>query len=231
VSGAGRAWVRIADMIRDVSGRVAVIALFLLAPTVMAESRSADPTQAAAEHLQIESVRVGNGRHWMLYLDGYIEPGADRRLARFVDQQGIAQADVYFNSPGGSLLAGMSIGRFLRARGFDTHVGARSPDAERPADGICYSACPFAYAGGVQRTLRQGSVLGVHRARNRAPVTDEEAFERRVQLDASRYLVEMSVNPAMVGFMQAVPPGGIRVLTRDEALGFRLVNAGIAGGR
>jgi len=218
-------------MTRNVSGRVVIVALSTLALPAMAEIPAADRTAAPAAYLQIESVRVGNGRHWMLYLDGFIEVGADRRLARFVDQQGIAQADVYFNSPGGSLIAGMAIGRFLRDRGFDTHVGTRTSDAGRPAEGVCYSACPFAYAGGVRRSLRKGSVLGVHRARNRVPVADEEAFERLVQADATRYLVEMSVSPALVEFMQAVPPGGIRVLTRGEATAFRLVNVGAASDR
>jgi len=148
-----------------------------------------------------------------------------------VDRQGIDQADVYFNSPGGSLLAGMAIGRFLRDRGFDTHVGTRTSAADRPAAGVCYSACPFAYAGGVQRSLREGSVLGVHQARNRVPVADEEAFERRLEADATRYLVEMGVSPAMLDYMQAVRPGGIRVLTRDEAVAFGLVNTGISSGR
>jgi hypothetical protein len=218
-------------MIRNAAGQVVIVALSVLASPATAETMSVDPAPARGAYLQIESIRVGSGERWMLYLDGMIEPGADRRLARFVDQQGIAQADVYFNSPGGSLLAGMAIGRFLRERGFDTHVGTRTLDAGRPADGVCYSACPFAYAGGVQRSLREGSLLGVHRARNRVPVADDGAFERLVQADATRYLVGMSVSPDLVEFMQGVPPGGIRVLTRDEATGFRLVNAGVAGGR
>ncbi len=219
------------DMTRNVAGQVVIFALSVLALPAPAQTPSANRTTAPAGYLQIESVRAGNGRSWMLYLDGMIEPGADRRLAQFVDQQGIAQADVYFNSPGGSLLAGMAIGRFLRDRGFETHVGTRTSDAGRPADGVCYSACPFAYAGGVRRSLRKGSVLGVHRARNRVPVADEEAFERLVHADATRYLVEMNVSPSLVEFMQAVPPGGIRELTRDEATGFRLVNVGVASGR
>jgi hypothetical protein len=182
----------------------------------------------ARPYLQIESVTVDPGRRWVLYLDGVIEPGADRRLMEFVAGQRIARADVYFNSPGGSLLAGMAIGRVLRERGFDTHVGRRTADARRPADGVCYSACPFAYAGGVQRSLRNGSLLGVHPARNRVPVPDDAAFDRRVQDDGTHYLLEMGVNPDLVEFMRKVPPEGMRVLTRNEAVEFGLVSSGTA---
>lgn len=189
------------------------------------KARAGGPVTTPRSYLQIESVPVDRGRRWLLYLDGMIEPGADRRLAEFVKEQRISRADVYLDSPGGSLLAGMAIGRVLREHGFDTHVGKRTSDAMRPDDGVCYSACPFAFAGGVRRSLRGDSVLGVHRARNRVPVADDAAFDRRVRADAIEYLIEMGVRPDLVEIMQAVPPGGIRVLTRQEAMELRLVNS------
>jgi hypothetical protein len=218
-------------MIRIAQGRIVIAALAVVAYAASAGNSFADSAPIPRAYLQIESVSVDRGRGWMLYLDGVIESGADQRLAQFVDQQGIAQADVYFNSPGGSLLAGMAIGRFLRERGFDTHVGTRTSNVRRPADGVCYSACPFAFAGGVQRSLRKGSVLGVHRARNRVPLADDEAFERRVQADATRYLLEMGASPQLAELMRKVPAGGIRVLTREEATEFGLVNSGTASRR
>jgi hypothetical protein len=218
-------------MIRGVSSGFAAATLVVVACLAPAQDSFAESAPIRGAYLQIESVSVDRGRRWMLYLDGMIESGADQRLAQFVDQQGIAQADVYFNSPGGSLLAGMAIGRFLRERGFDTHVGTRTSNVRRPADGVCYSACPFAYAGGVQRSLRKGSVLGVHRARNRVPLADDEAFERRVQADATRYLLEMGASPQLAELMRKVPAGRIRVLTREEATEFGLVNSGTASRR
>jgi len=218
-------------MIRGVSSGFAAATLVVVACLAPAQDSFTESAPIRGAYLQIESVSVDRGRRWMLYLDGMIESGADQRLAQFVDQQGIAQADVYFNSPGGSLLAGMAIGRFLRERGFDTHVGTRTSNVRRPADGVCYSACPFAYAGGVQRSLRKGSVLGVHRARNRVPLADDEAFERRVQADATRYLLEMGASPQLAELMRKVPAGGIRVLTREEATEFGLVNSGTASRR
>jgi hypothetical protein len=158
-----------------------------------------------------------------VYLDGPFEAGAEQRLADFVEQQHIEHADVYFNSPGGSLLAGMALGRLLREHGFATDVGRRTADPRRPSDGVCYSACPFAFAGGVRRSLREGSALGVHPAANRVPVPDRSAFERRVAADARDYLVTMGVSPALYDLMAQVPTAGIRLLTREEAESLRLV--------
>ncbi len=177
----------------------------------------------AAGHLSIEAVRLGEiGKApgdppWVIYLDGEIETGADVRLAQLLAQQGVSQASVYFNSPGGSLLTSMAIGRLLRENGFPSHVGRRTADPRRPAPGVCYSACPFAYAGGTARTLASGSVLGVHGAQNRVPVPDEAAFERRVSSDATRYAVEMGVSAELVTLMAEVPHMDMRLLTHEDA--------------
>lgn len=162
---------------------------------------------------------------WTVYLDGYFDSDAAARVARVLSEQGIRRAVVYLNSPGGSLLEGMAIGRLLRDHGFDTEVGTRTSDLLRPAGGVCYSACPFAYAGGLRRGLATGSSLGIHQAENRLPVPDESAFERRVHDDATAYLEEMGVSPRLYGLMAQVPPGAIRRLSRDEAVGLALVNS------
>jgi hypothetical protein len=169
--------------------------------------------------------RADEGR-WLIYLDGYFDAQSASRLSDVLADRRITSAAVYLNSPGGSLLEGMAIGRLLREHGFDTSVGKRGANPLQPVAGVCYSACPFAYAGGAQRTLVAGSVLGVHRAGNRVPVPDEAAFERRVGQDATRYLNEVGVSPQLFELMMQVPPGEIRLLDRGEAVALRLVNAG-----
>jgi hypothetical protein len=173
-------------------------------------------------------IPAAEGR-WLVYLDGYLDARSASRLRDVLMGRKIASAAVYLNSPGGSLLQGMAIGRLLREHGFDTSVGKRGADPLRPVAGVCYSACPFAYAGGVRRTLAEGSVLGVHRAGNRVPVPDEAAFERRVEADAIRYLDEVGVSPRLFDLMMQVPPGEIRLLDREEEVELRLVNGRATG--
>jgi len=166
---------------------------------------------------------TSDGR-WTILLDGYIDALAPIRLGALVSQEGITEADVYFNSPGGSLIAGMEIGRLLRQRGFVAHVGKRTADIHELIGGVCYSACPFAYAGGVRRYLKPDSVLGVHRAANRVALPDERAFDKLVTQQATEYLLTMGVSPELFTIMSQVPHDAIRGLTREETRRLMLVN-------
>jgi hypothetical protein len=186
---------------------------------------------SSAAYLTIAAVPLGaatSGRgpeHWVVYLDGEFDQAAPARLARFVVEQQISQASVYFNSPGGSLVAAMMIGRLLREQGFSAHVGRRGADPRKPGSGVCYSACPFAYAGGTRRFLDDDSVFGIHRAANRVPVPDERAFEQRVAAEATTYLRTMGVSGDLFRMMQTTRHASIRLLSRDEAVRLGLVNA------
>ena len=166
---------------------------------------------------------LSHGR-WTILLDGYIDALASNRLRAIVVQEGINEADVYFNSPGGSLVEGMAIGRLLRQRGYDTHVGKRTTDIHELIGGVCYSACPFAYAGGVRRYLERDSELGIHRAENRVPLPDEDAFDKLVSQQATQYLLSMGVSPELFTIMSQVPHDVIRGLTREESRHLMLVN-------
>lgn len=171
-----------------------------------------------------ETGATAAGDPWMIFLDGHLDPHSASRLSAVVTEHRIESASVYLNSPGGSLVQGMAIGRLLRDLGFETNVGRRAADPRRPTAGVCYSACPFAYAGGARRALLEGSVLGVHRVTNRVPVPDDAAFERRVRGEAVTYLAEMGVSQRLVELAMQAPAGEIRLISRSDALALRLVN-------
>jgi hypothetical protein len=204
-----------------------LLAMLLAWASVAPSTASGDDPYAT---LRIEAVppaegTVGSGEgRWTILLDGYIDALASNRLGALVAEKEITDADVYFNSPGGSLVAGMAIGRLLRQRGYATHVGKRTADIHELVGGVCYSACPFAYAGGVRRYLAPDSVLGVHRAENRVPLPDENAFEKLVSQQATQYLLAMGVSPELFAIMSQVPRDHIRDLSREEAERLMLVN-------
>ena len=64
---------------------------------------------------------------------------------------------IVFDSPGGNLLAGLSIGETMRARGFSSAVASGS---------TCASSCAIAWLGGAKRYLASGGRLGFHAASN-----------------------------------------------------------------
>ena len=191
---------------------------------------AAQPTDATAGFLQIVAISPTAqaaeslaGARWSIFLDGTIDEGAADRLAGWLAKRDVTNAAVYLNSPGGSLIGAMALGRLFRRNGFATVVAARSARDGSIVAGVCYSACPFAFAGGVPRALEAGSVLGVHRAENRVPVPDAADFRQRVTNDTRFYFAEMGIDERLVGILAQVPYDAIRVLSPDEAAQLKLV--------
>ncbi len=168
--------------------------------------------------------RLQGDERWLIYLDGPVDPGATSRVVRLILTEHISDAVVYLNSPGGSLVTAMQLGRVLREHAFDTRVGTRTTDATRATAGTCHSACPFILAGGVQRSLETGSAVGLHRAENREPLRDVDAFQHVVRTQVVDYLAEMGVRAEVANIMEVIPHDRIRDLTVDEALQLNLVN-------
>ena len=121
-------------------------------------------------------------------------------------------------------MTAMQLGRVLREHAFDTRVGTRTTDATRAGAGTCHSACPFVLAGGVRRSLETGSAIGLHRAANRVPVSDEDAFQHVVGQHVIEYLSAMGVRTEVASIMASTPHDQVRDLTVEEALRLSLLN-------
>ncbi len=129
----------------------------------------------------------GPGCQEWIAADGDIDPNAGVRFWELLRRIGNARKPpVYFHSRGGSVLAGLEIGRLLRGRGLTSGVGLTVPaecDRRSPADaaceqlkrsgrelaaelntlaGGCASACVYTVLGGTVRDIRAGARLGVH---------------------------------------------------------------------
>lgn len=177
---------------------------------------------------------------WNIVLEGEIDPEAPARVEAALKRAGPGGADVYINSPGGNLFAGMEIGRLLRRARVNTHVGTLVPDlsraavarlAGRPAvkvlAGHCYSACSLAFLGGVRRTVPQGSEYGVHRfSVGSSPGESDLKTTRSAASAVMAYMRDMGVNPALFDLMAKKGRSGIRILGEAELVGLGVVNAG-----
>lgn len=107
---------------------------------------------------------MGNDRN--IYLDGEIDAQAGKRLEAYLKKNDVPYTStIVLNSPGGSLGAGMDLGRVIRKYGFNTTVGRKEahPAYDGVAAGICMSSCTLAYLGGTFRYLPEQSRFGVHR--------------------------------------------------------------------
>ncbi len=111
-------------------------------------------------------------------------------LIAFDERHGETAEQVLLDSPGGVLVEAMAMGNYIRERGLDTLV---------EPDGLCASACPLAFAGGVARRADATSWIGVHRVYiTQQGVGDTvEGLRRGQQLAAAcmQHLEDLGVDP------------------------------------
>ena len=152
-----------------------------------------------------------------LILTGAIMPGDAERFAEFMIARDAPEV-VFLNSPGGSVIDALAIGRALRALEVDTAMAG--------AD-ICLSACPYLLAAGVERRVAEGAMVGVHQhffGENTAlPAFLAVEDIQRGQGEVMAYLVEMGVDPRVMQPALMTPPDEIYILTAEELAEFGLV--------
>ncbi len=140
------------------------------------------------------------GSAWFIFLDGEINSEAATRFEQYIKRHRIPDRSfVYLNSPGGSLRAGIELGRLIRKYRLSTNVGKRSIGAIRRFDieaGGCYSACAYTYLGGQFRYLNKKSRYGVHQFASRAGDEGSAQIASAIIVD---YIRSMDVDSKRVG--------------------------------
>ena len=173
---------------------------------------------------------------WNITLHGAIDADSPRLVAEALKKAGTDGADIYFDSQGGNLLAGMKIGRMIRQAGANTHIGKLVPDpgntfagkaGVKSLPGNCYSACTLAYLGGVYRYTDEKSQFGVHRFSSAKGPADTDLDTAQILSAAiSNYIREMDVDPGLFDLMVQEGKDGIRVLNSRELTRLNVVNNG-----
>lgn len=173
---------------------------------------------------------------WNIILDGEIDVDAPKRVAAALEKAGENGADVYINSPGGNLVAGMKIGWLIRQSGANTHIGSLSPDPTfklgskmwvKTLPGGCYSACALAFLGGVYRYALSESQYGVHRFSSTTKPSDTDLDTAQIISAAiSNYIRDMDVDPGLFNLMAQSGKDRIRLLTKEDLTSLNIVNNG-----
>jgi hypothetical protein len=118
----------------------------------------------------------------------------------------LSRATVAFRSDGGSLLAGIKIGKAIREKNFITVV----PDGSQ-----CASACAVAWLGGARRFMGAGSRVGFHAAYiQRAGATSESAPGNAV---LGAYLDQLGLLDDAIVYITQAGPSSMKWLTLDDA--------------
>lgn len=136
--------------------------------------------------------------------------------------------DLVLHSGGGNLLAAVQLGEMIRGAGLNTSIG-RSIQLEGVTDvyryphAYCYSACTYAFLGGVTRFFSADVQFGVHRfGLPEGEVSGDKA--QVISAILARYVAAMGVDPA---FLQVASSASFRddisIMSVEDAERFRVI--------
>lgn len=121
---------------------------------------------------------------------------------------GLTSGIVLLNSDGGSLQAGIGIGRAIRRRGLSTWVSS--------LQGRCASACGFAWLAGTPRMLDGRAQIGFHAVSTKTNGKIEITAAGNAL--AGGYMREIGLSDSVIEYATTAGPNSIRWLTSADAL-------------
>ena len=123
-------------------------------------------------------------------------------------------------SPGGSVVSSMRLGQQIREAGFNTTIG--STDYSPPN---CFSACAYAFAGGVSRHIPIGSKYGIHQFRGMDKALNEDESQK-ISATLATYLDVMGVDRHLLDYAQVTTSDKMSVLSLAQAKLLKVDNTG-----
>jgi len=230
---------------------VALVAVLLGAGSLSGQDRGTppklDPPPKQANAMRFEWVREGPAdkcgnacREWVS-AKGSIRPDTAREFEAFARTHDIAGKVIVLESPGGSVQAGLALGRAFRRLNMTVVVGqtvmqgADTSGQQRASyspKAVCASMCPFVLLGGVRRHVPPEARILVHqiwpgaaRADSTAAVYNAQsvAVLLRSTSEIARYTVDMGGEIELFDLAMRIPPWeDLRVLTPAEVQRIRL---------
>lgn len=127
---------------------------------------------------------------------------------------------VALSSPGGSVVGALQLGKKIREAGFNTTIG--STDYSPPN---CLSSCAYAFVGGMQRSIPDGSKYGIHQFRGTDKALSEDATQK-ISATLGAYLDVMGIDRRLLDYAQVTTSDRVNVLSLTQARLLKVDNAG-----
>lgn len=168
------------------------------------------------------------GNAWFIFADGVIDADASARLKRFIQENHVPRKSIFvLNSPGGSLIGGIKLGRAIRDAGLLTDVGRNIGETEKMlVAGECYSACTLAFLGGEFRSIEKDSIYGVHRFFFTTKGDQDTDAAQILSASIVQYIRDMDVDPELFNEMTAAGNKEIIIIPHDELVRLNVINNG-----
>jgi len=174
-------------------------------------------------------IDVAIGDMWNVFAQGEIDAGSDERLLQFLRENNVPKRSaIWLNSPGGSLMAGIKLGKVIRDYELFTHIGKDENQRkdEIASPGECYSACAIAFLGGTYRFYEKGSEYGVHRFHSSTKAGNDSDTAQIISAMIVQYMGDMGVDPELFTFMSHAGSTELVRLGRAEMERLHVVNGG-----
>lgn len=146
-----------------------------------------------------------------LLAEGTIDPGSADRFEQEIAERGEYVTTISLDSPGGSVEDALRISRLIRENGYATRVAKGA---------LCASSCPIVLAGGVERRVEEGAVIGVHQVYGTGGSTMSAAHAmaeaQRTTARIARHLEEMGIAPGFWLHALETAPDRLYYLTAEE---------------
>ncbi|WP_245895114.1 hypothetical protein [Devosia submarina] len=196
----------------------------ILPPAIDGPAQGPMPEITTSPDLLDNPLEIALGAGGQLTLVGTIDPGAGERFAAEIEARGEYVQSVVLDSPGGSVVDALAIGRLIHEKGLATKVAAGS---------LCASSCPIVFASGKSRIASPEAAIGVHQIYAAALSGDPQdalrvagsamADAQSTTAEIIAHLTETGVDPALWLHALQTPPNQLYYFTATEMEDLRLV--------
>lgn len=164
-------------------------------------------------------------------LTGEIEPGDVERLraelAKYLDRD-VSSILFLFDSPGGSLIEGLELGKFIAS--LPVMTSAEVGTFDNPS-AICASACVYAFLGADYRYTSMEGQLGVHRffgGADEMAAAEAMDISQTISAEITGYLRSRRVDPAFFEDIVSSAPDEINWVSKERLTEVGVLTQGIA---
>lgn len=187
-----------------------------------------------------EASNGGNciGCSWIAAEGTFVKGTADL-FENFFDNYTYDCPEVVINSKGGNLIEALAVGNILRRSNCSITIGRTFVDTENANYhdndfyGECYSACAFAFLGGIRREIGDNAKYGVHQHYNLesilSPLSDtlnalEISASHIVSGILVAYVMDMGADPLLVSLALMTPfVGDMHILSKNELKKLKII--------
>jgi hypothetical protein len=176
--------------------------------------------------LKLEPCGRDDARRVCVAASGTIDRATLPELRKLAHQRLPRGAVILLDSEGGNHVASLAIGDLIRRYGFDTAVAAYDEASGQWRPASCASACAYVFIGGVDRSVPEGSRVGVHQLRFVTQAQDGGASEAQTLVaQTGAYLTRMGAKIDVLLLASQTEPETMHWLSRDELVSLQLVNS------